>query len=133
MTKQIQKSSFLKVFFTVFFVIITAITENSMSSLLNAPSEIGLFKLESVTPKIFSPDEGDKVSFSFINPNFAEVSIRIFDVTGAEVRKNIDRENENTMVWDGKDKDDNMVLGGIYIYQVEADGEVINGTVIVAR
>ncbi|MBN2408009.1 MAG: gliding motility-associated C-terminal domain-containing protein [Elusimicrobia bacterium] len=128
-----KKTIFPKVLFLAYIITFTIISENSISSLLNTSGEINKFKLESVAPKIFSPSEGDKVSFSYVNPNFAEVSIRIFDVTGAEVRKNIDRENENTMIWDGKDKDRNTVLGGIYIYQVEADGEVINGTIIVVR
>lgn len=92
-----------------------------------------VFKLESVTPRIFTPDSGDVVRFSFENPNFSEVTIRIFNITGAEVKNSLIREQENIMVWDGKDEENNIVSGGIYIYQIEADGEVISGAIVVAR
>lgn len=92
-----------------------------------------VFKLESVTPRIFTPDLGDVVRFSFENPNFSEVTIRIFNITGAEVKNSLIREQENIMVWDGKDEENNIVSGGIYIYQIEADGEVISGAIVVAR
>ena len=92
-----------------------------------------VFRLTDITPKIFSPDEDGNMRFSFKNPNFAEVTIRIFDITGAEIKGNLTRETEEIMFWNGTDKSDKVVRGGIYIYQVEADGEVFNGTVVVVR
>jgi hypothetical protein len=49
------------------------------------------------------------------------------------VRGNLRREGENVMIWDGRDGDGGLVRGGIYIYQVESDGKVINGTVVVGK
>jgi hypothetical protein len=91
------------------------------------------FELNEIIPRIFSPNEGNKVRFSFSNPNFSEVTIKIFDITGAEIKRNLQREEEGVMFWDGTDENDNLVRAGIYIYQLEADGKVINGTIIVAR
>ncbi|MBN2408010.1 MAG: hypothetical protein JXJ19_09980 [Elusimicrobia bacterium] len=105
------------------------------------------FTLNTVYPRIFTPDlpseeepivndtkvSVNSVHFFFENPNFAEVTIKIFDITGAEVKRNLRREGENSMVWDGRDDDGNVVRGGIYIYQIESDGEVINGTIVVAK
>ncbi len=95
------------------------------------------FKLNSVEPKIFTPEEGDyrinEVSFYFENPKGSKVDIRIFDVNGRQVRSNLRRDGENKMVWDGRDESGNIVRGGVYIYRVEAEGKVINGTIVVAK
>lgn len=93
------------------------------------------FNLDKVTPKIFVPGEGSRVEFDFDNPNFMEVTIRIFNISGALVKKNLMREDdtESKMYWYGKDDNNKFVDGGIYIYQVESDGKVFNGTIIVAR
>jgi flagellar hook assembly protein FlgD len=64
------------------------------------------------------------------------VTIRIFDVTGALVRRNLDASGVgvcNGMVWNGKDQAGMIVKGGIYIYQVEAGDKVVTGTVVVAK
>jgi len=95
------------------------------------------FTLNRVVPKIFTPEESNtvinSVRFYFENPNFAEVSIGIFDITGAKIRSNLRREGENVMVWDGRNDGGEIVRGGIYIYQIEADGKIINGTIVAAK
>ncbi len=97
----------------------------------------GEFKLTTVEPRIFSPHESDptisEAGFYFQNPRHAEVTIRIFDVEGRVVRNNLRRDGENRMYWDGRDESGRRVRSGVYIYQVEADGQVINGTIVVAR
>ena len=40
---------------------------------------------------------------------------------------------EQTLVWDGKDGDGQVVAGGIYIYQIEFQGKFATGTVVVSR
>ena len=88
-------------------------------------------------PRIFTPEEGDYrinvVRFFFENPNFEEVIIKIFDITGAQIRNNLKREGENVMIWDGKDDSGDVVRGGTYLYQIEAEGKIINGTIVVAK
>jgi len=94
------------------------------------------FKLNWVKPRIFTPEEGDwrinEVRFGFEGAE-SEVTIKIFDITGCEIRRTLRREGENVMVWDGKNENGQTVKGGIYIYQVEADGKIITGTIVVAK
>jgi flagellar hook assembly protein FlgD len=107
-----------------------AFIENPIKSVTGSP---GTFKVNKVEPRIFAPDEGNRVRFTFENPDFSEVTINIYDITGALVKKNLLREEENIMYWDGRDEDNKKVKGGIYIYQVEAGGEIVTGTIIVAK
>ena len=102
------------------------------------------FKLTKVAPRIFSPNLPDSVVtgagvpinraiFTYENPGCAEVTIRIFDVTGALVRRNLDLMNCSQMFWNGKDQGGSPVNGGIYIYQMESGEKVVTGTVVVAK
>jgi hypothetical protein len=95
------------------------------------------FAVTKVAPRIFTPEESstviNRVHFYYENPSNAEVTIRIFDVSGALVRRALDREGDNIMYWDGRDKDGTVVKGGIYIYQIEAGNKIITGTVVVAK
>ncbi|PKM97916.1 MAG: hypothetical protein CVU79_05945 [Elusimicrobia bacterium HGW-Elusimicrobia-3] len=95
------------------------------------------FTLNKVAPRIFSPDDPSAVvnraRFYFENPGGGEVTIRIFDVTGALVRRNLESEGANIMFWNGRDQAGTLVKGGIYLYQVEAGEDVVTGTVVVAK
>jgi len=95
------------------------------------------FALTKVAPRIFSPDEPDnnvnRARFYFENPDGGEVTIRIFDITGALVRRNLESEGANIMFWNGKDQSGALVRGGVYLYQMEATDKVITGTVVVAK
>ena len=55
----------------------------------------------------------------------------IFDLKGRLVYNASTTDDE--ISWNGKDSDDVIVSGGVYIYQLECDGDIINGTVVVAR
>ena len=57
----------------------------------------------------------------------------IFDLQGRMVRSQLPEEGQNVLVWDGKDDSGVTVHAGVYIYQVEANGKIINGTVVVAK
>jgi len=95
------------------------------------------FSLTKVTPKIFSPNESNsvinRVVFTFENPENKEITIRIFDITGAAIRKNLEWVSSSSMAWDGRDESGNIVKGGIYIYQIEVGNSVLTGTVVVAK
>jgi fibronectin type 3 domain-containing protein len=95
------------------------------------------FGVASVEPKIFSPDESDsvvsRVRFFIDNPGSSEITARIFDRKGQLIKANLPRELETVIYWDGRDVNGKVVPSGIYIYQIEADNKVINGTVVVAR
>ena len=107
-----------------------------LSALLAAPLA-SAFKLTGVAPRIFSPRAADaaanRVNFSFSNPDGAEVTIRIFDVGGALVRRNLDYDpGTGKMYWNGRNQGGSFVKGGVYIYQIETGAEVLTGTVVVA-
>ncbi|MBU0952746.1 MAG: gliding motility-associated C-terminal domain-containing protein [Elusimicrobia bacterium] len=94
-----------------------------------------------VIPKIITPNNdgrNDKAFFRFDNPRGALVTIKIFDMTGLLIKTIADiTENSNVpggyISWDGADKDMNVVAPGTYIYQIEGEGKVYNGTIVVAR
>lgn len=95
------------------------------------------FSLTKVAPRIFTPGAADitinRAVFYFENPADNDVTIRIFDITGAVVRRNLLRDGSNMIYWDGKDSGGTEVKGGVYIYQIEGDDEVHTGTVVVAK
>ena len=85
-------------------------------------------------PNPFTPngsgDETDRTIFHVATrDNNVQFTIKIFDLNGRLVRT---LENNNN-VWDGRDEHGRVVEGGLYIYQIRADEEVITGTVIVVR
>jgi hypothetical protein len=95
------------------------------------------FTLTKVAPRIFTPEESLDVikyaRFYFENPENNEVTIRIFDLSGALIRRNLEREGDNVMLWDGRDNTGAIVKGGVYIYQIEAGRKVMSGTIVVAK
>ncbi len=98
---------------------------------------ISPFKLIDVSPLIFSPDEADssinRVEFHYRNPNYSEVDIRIYNVEGRLVRKNLIRLNDNIVYWDGRDENGRVSPMGVYIYNVSVDGINIAGLVKIAK
>ncbi|MFQ5867110.1 MAG: hypothetical protein ACE5IT_03840 [bacterium] len=98
----------------------------------------GGFRVTSVWPKIFTPyGEGIhktvKIYFEGTDPDEAVVG-KIFDITGALVYNNLPRgDDENSLVWDGRFRNGRMARSGIYIYQIESRGKVINGTIVLAK
>ena len=100
------------------------------------------FSLRDTPRKILVPNSTipDNATFVllFDNPAAAIISqAKIYDISGAEVadfREETPAGSDPTrLTWDGKDKDGSYVRGGIYIYQVQAEGSLMNGTVVVAR
>ncbi|MCJ7645751.1 gliding motility-associated C-terminal domain-containing protein [bacterium] len=94
------------------------------------------FTLNKVWPRIFTPNNdglNDEVYFQYDNPNEKGVVCRIFDVRGALVRQLDIGQTETSFAWDGEDQKGKVVPSGVYIYQLEAEGKVINGTVILAK
>lgn len=107
-----------------------------LSALMAAPLA-SAFKLNGVAPRIFSPREPsaavNRAIFDFSNPDGAEVTIRIFDISGALVRRNLDYDSSTgKMYWNGRSQGGSFVKGGVYIYQIETGAEVLTGTVVVA-
>jgi len=94
------------------------------------------FTLNKVWPRIFTPNNdglNDEVYFEYANPNRRGVVCRIFDVRGALVRQLDIGQTETSFAWDGRDEKGKVVPSGVYLYQLEGEGKVINGTVVVAK
>jgi flagellar hook assembly protein FlgD len=96
---------------------------------------------QTVPAKIFTPN-GDGINDTFSvtvsNPSASILTQKkIYDLTGAEVTDFQVIGNETdpivTLSWNGKDGDGAFVRSGIYIYQIQAEGQAVNGTVVVAR
>ncbi len=94
------------------------------------------FTLNKVYPRIFTPNNdglNDEVQFQYDNPNTKGIVCRIFDIRGALVRQLDIGQTETSFTWDGKDEKGKVAPSGVYIYQLEGEGKVINGTVILAK
>ncbi len=100
------------------------------------------FGLRETPRKILIPEsalpENATFTLTFDNPAADIVTqAKIYDITGSEVADMTDAtgsgSNPSRLTWDGRDKDGSIVRSGIYIYQVQAGGTLINGTVVVAR
>jgi len=99
------------------------------------------FTFYNVMPKIITPNndgQNDRLLFNYANPKNIDVTIKIFDIQGCIV-KDLGTSNEtsneigNFRYWDGTDQNNQIVPPGVYIYQLETEGKVINGTIVVAR
>ncbi len=99
------------------------------------------FAFLGIMPRIITPNndgQNDRVLFRYANPGSSPVKIRLFDIRGALVREL----EQSTMTsdiqgayacWDGTDAGGTVVDPGVYIYQIEGEGKLINGTIVVAR
>jgi len=86
-------------------------------------------------PKIITPNndgKNDKVFFFFNNTTNELPFGRIYDITGGYVN-DIKVLSINQAEWNGTDYSGRVVPAGVYIYQVECAGKVINGTIVVAK
>ncbi|MFA5779618.1 MAG: gliding motility-associated C-terminal domain-containing protein [Elusimicrobiota bacterium] len=93
------------------------------------------FALAKVYPRIFTPNGdgwNDAANFMY-EGNDAGITGKIFDINGAFVSDMARGDTETSLKWDGKNSDGKVVSSGIYIYQIEADKKVFNGTVVVAK
>lgn len=92
------------------------------------------FDASGVSNRMITPnDDGknDNVVFTFDNPNNSSVTGRIYDLKGAAVADMV-QIAPNQLRWDGK-AGGQAVPGGVYIYQLQGEGQVYNGTVVVIK
>ena len=107
-------------------------------ALLLVPAGVQSAPLElvSATPsRIFTPNGdgiNDVIRFRIQGPDSSTLSGRIFNLQGASVAE-MKVFSSDTLFWDGKDSDGRLVAKGIYLYKIEALGNVLTGAVVVAR
>lgn len=93
------------------------------------------FDISNITTRVLTPNgdgKNDVMLMLFDNPNRAPVTGRVFDMRGAFVAAMTPGLAPDTLQWDGK-MNGKAVTSGVYVYQVEGDGKLFNGTVVVAR
>jgi len=112
------------------------------------------FEIFSITPKkVFTPNGdgcNDLITFQYQNPKAASnIKGKIFDIYGAFVAEMKGPESysgitfnsncaapnlaDDSLIWDGRDSDGDYAGMGVYIYQIESEGKVHHGTVVIAR
>ncbi len=88
-----------------------------------------------LTNRLITPNgdgKNDTMVFVFDNPQEKNVKGKIYDLRGALVASMKPGPVGNSLLWDAK-SGGQIVPGGVYIYQIEADGTVYNGTIAVIR
>jgi hypothetical protein len=93
-----------------------------------------------VFPRIFSPNGdnlNDFVYFVVENPQSSPLEGTIYALSGGEVASlefaGAGAPTPSTLVWDGKDRAEETVPAGVYLYEIRGEGKIIQGTVIVAK
>lgn len=81
------------------------------------------------TPNPFTPATGQRTNFNvFLRDVHSAYAIRIYTVRGRLIRTITD-----TTEWDGRTDSGQLVEGGLYLYQIEAEGKRASGTVVVIK
>ena len=102
------------------------------------------FELGAVRPKIITPNgdhKNDMLIVSYDTDYYSSISGKILTLNGSYVADMIDNTSisfpgsDGAMTWNGKESISatESVPSGIYIYQIETEGQVLNGTVVVAK
>lgn len=94
------------------------------------------FEPGSVRPKIITPNDDNKNDMLIVpydNPNDSNVSGKILTLNGSFIADMLNDVTADRITWNGYADTGKTVPSGIYIYQIEAEGRVFNGTVIVAK
>ncbi|MBN1594484.1 hypothetical protein JW933_01020 [candidate division FCPU426 bacterium] len=79
-------------------------------------------------PNPFLPMLGQKTVFSFAVSAGGHFTIRILNLRGRVVRRLND-----TFEWDGRSEAGHMCEGGLYLYQIEAEGRRMSGTIVLLK
>ncbi len=93
------------------------------------------FDTAGISNRLITPNgdgKNDAVVFTFDNPRDSSVTGKILDLKGARVADMSAGPVSNSLMWDGRSQG-NVVASGVYIYQLEAEGKILNGTVAVIK
>ncbi len=107
----------------------TSLNHNSVFAVFPAViNELTHCPLERIITPACQDGINDYADFSGLTA-LDNVSIKIYDITGKEVRII----NISPYQWDGRNDDGDIVESGVYIYQYEYDGKNVSGVIVVAK
>lgn len=117
--------------------VISLFTQRAGVYQLRKALQANTFEIVQTWPKkIFTPNgdgKNDEMNFLYNNPKEVPVSGEIFDMRNAKVATLSPGKDGSSLLWSGKDDNGQDVPKGVYVYQIKADGNTFNGTVVVAR
>ncbi|MDX6769953.1 MAG: T9SS type A sorting domain-containing protein, partial [Elusimicrobiota bacterium] len=91
------------------------------------------FNQAGVSNRLVTPNgdgKNDAVVFTYDNPRDSEVTVRILDVRGKVVAGSLPAgPASNSKQW----APPSTIPGGVYIYQIESEGRVFTGTIVIIR
>jgi hypothetical protein len=95
------------------------------------------FTVTSVSNRILTPNgdgRNDNVVVQFENPQFSEVTGRVFDMKGhlVSAMEAVSSAPNTTLRWNGRG-DAGVVAAGVYIYVIESEGRLYKGAVLVVK
>jgi len=114
-------------------------TEGDYRGYIDGKFGASSFEIKVRPDKIFTPNGdgwNDYLEIQYDNPYDALVSGKIYDIKGRLVARMAKEESKERLTWDGNDLNNNPVVGGLYIYQVEVSGpenKVIKGIIVLVR
>ena len=124
-----------------FFLTLQQISQDRLFA-PDLPAKKETFVLRGAPRKIFMPGSSIAANAAFVlsfdNPEADIVTqAKIFDLTGAETadmrEETASGSDPARLSWDGRGKDGAIVRSGVYLYRIEAGGQIINGAVAVVR
>ena len=92
-----------------------SVAENAV----NAPETPAAYTLDQNYPNPFNPS----TQISFALPAAGEISLKVYNVNGDEVRRlasGVQSAGQHSVMWDGKDNRGKAVVSGIYFYRLQA-------------
>jgi len=87
-------------------------------------------------PRVFTPNgdtRNDEVTFKYENINERSIVCWIYDIKGSVVKQPDIDPLKDWFSWDGTNENNDVAPSGIYIYQIEVEGQTINGTIVLAK
>jgi len=87
-------------------------------------------------PRVFTPNgdgSNDEVTFEYENIDENSIVCWIYDIKGSVVRQLDIDPLKDEFSWDGTNENNDVAPSGIYIYQIEVEGQTINGTIVLAK
>jgi len=87
-------------------------------------------------PRVFTPNgdnTNEEVTFKYENIEESSIVCWIYDIKGSVVRQLDIDPLKDEFSWDGTNENKDVAPSGIYIYQIEVEGQTINGTIVLAK